>query len=222
MTHVRKPRVFFVVSLATSIERILQALSQYGRMTNKELKQASEMRGGTWSATLADAKILGLIKTNGFVDITEEGVRFFLNDDFETRKSFYSKVTFFQMMLEKRITTYSEAKRFLLALMRDFYSGTSVNHNAELAARRYLEYVLGAKLSRRRKKRARKTKEKQKKLTSKNSIYIDIINNIFSENEQKELFNYLIRDEKSPIKKEKREEMFNKLCKRAEEAHLGR
>jgi len=139
----------------------------YNRISEKELKGLSSLKGGTLADIKADLKILQLVDNGKGICINDKGIRFLnTNDRIELKKS-YLVVPLFSEMNKKGIVELKEAKKFLIESLKEAYPKiNTLKHNAECAARVYIEFVVGKIIGRQRKVKKEEVFEKQKLLIS--------------------------------------------------------
>lgn len=133
------------------------------RYDYREIPIITGLKGGTCSTAIADAKILGTVKNGKGLGVSDEGVLFLENDNFEYQKKLVlKKVTFFREMYEQGINSVAQARQFLEPRLKEGnYKSTTLHNFAQAAARRYAELILNQNIGRGRRVVRRRPREKE-------------------------------------------------------------
>lgn len=144
MIQVEDVRSLYIVTKPRMLTRFLSILKDAGRISKKELKKKTKehIRGGSYTATLRDARNLKLITNGGSgIEINDEGLTFLREPTPEFLKQKALMIPIFNDMFLAQINERSQAEQFIKKRLGSHYSSSIIDGLASQIALRYLEYI---------------------------------------------------------------------------------
>lgn len=138
-----KVRDLFIVSKLHLLQEVLQPFKIKERLSFKELKEQTTLKGGSLAAALKDAKNLKLIHKNGSLTLTSDGQLILNNPSPELIKKIALQIPLFRQMMDNHITTRDSAEVYVKDVLKNAYNDQTRKIVVSQSVLRYLEMIIG-------------------------------------------------------------------------------